>query len=221
MFLSLLASLVGLYRNWYGCQQQQERGQFIVIEGVDGIGKSTLARQLVALFNEIEERAVLLSFPRKNSSTGRVLDSYLSGHLPHLNLFELHNLFLGNRKEALAEIEALLDAGKVIVCERFWMSGAAYSIARGMGDVNWCTAYEPEEIKRVPDVTVLLDGIDVALKTEREKDEFMKKEYFMRQVAQNFNELFAMTKQPGKYIKIELRGRGDIHRDVFDLINKT
>ena len=219
MFL-LLDLLIGLYRNWYG-YKQQERGQFIVIEGVNGIGKSTLARQLVALFNEVEERAVLLAFPRRNTSTGRVLDSYLRGHLPHLNVFELHHLFVENRREALAEIEALLDAGKVIVCDRFWMSGAAYSVARGLGDVNWCTEYEPEEVKRIPDVTVLLDGIDVALKTKREKDEFVINEHFMRQVAQNFNELFTTTKHPGKYIKIELRKHGDIHRDVFNLINKT
>lgn len=73
--------------------------------------------------------------------------------------------------ENLAEIEALLDAGKIIVCERAWMSGAAYSIARGLGDADWCTANEPEEVKRVPDITVLLDGIDVALKAKRRKKE--------------------------------------------------
>ena len=217
---SFLAALVKLCRDLYGYRQQEEMGQFIVIEGVDGIGKSTLARQLVALFNEIGKRAVLLSFPRKNTPTGRVLDSYLSGQLPRLNAFELHRLFLKNRMEALAEIEHLLDAGTIIVCERFWMSGVAYSIARGL-DVNWCTEYEPEEIKLIPDVTVLLDGIDVALETEKEKGEFTRKEYFMRQVSQNFNELFARTKNPGKYIKIELRKHGDIHRDVFHLINKV
>lgn len=223
---SFWALLVRLYLDWFGYyqqQQQQKRGQFIVIEGVDGVGKSTLARQLVDMFNGGEKRAVLWSFPRKNSPTGRVIDDHFKGNLPRLNPFELCLLFVRNREEALTEIEALLDAGKVIVCERFWMSGAAYSIARGLGDAEWCTANEPEEVKRVPDVTVLLDGIDVALKAKRKPEEdknvVAKRENFMRNVAQNYNNLFAMVKIPGKYIKIELRGHGDIHKDVFDLIN--
>lgn len=227
-FLALLVSVYQDWKEWYRYQQQQrqKRGQFIVIEGVDGIGKSTLARQLVYMFNGegVEERAVLLSFPRRISPTGRVIDDYLRGNLPRLNPSELCLLFARNRLEALAEIEALLNAGKVIVCDRFWMSGVAYSIARGLGDAERCTANEPEKVKRVPDVTVLLDGIDVALKAKRrekeEEKEVTEKEDFMREVARNYNELFARVKYPGKYIKIELRGHGDIHRDVFDLINK-
>lgn len=225
-FWVLFARLYRVWKEWYEQQTQQKRGQFIVIEGVDGIGTSTLARQLVDLFNRerIEERAVLWSFPRKNSSTGRIIDDYFKGNLPRLNQLELHFLFVRNRMEALAEIEALLDAGKVIVCNRFWMSGAAYSIARGLGDVEWCTANEPEEVKRIPDVTVLLDGIDVALKAEvrhKEEKEVTEKECFMmRRIARNYNELFAKVKYPGKYIKIELIGHGDIHRNVFDMINK-
>ena len=42
----------------------------------------------------------------------------------------------------------------------------------------------------------------------------------MRKVARNYNELFARAQYPGKYIKIELREHGDIHKDVFNMINK-
>lgn len=55
-----------------------------------------------------------------------------------------------NRVDTLAEIEALLNAGKVkIVCDGVWLSGAAYSIVRDLGNANWCTANEPEEVRRV------------------------------------------------------------------------
>ena len=225
--VSYLTLLAGFFQNWkerYIYQeQQQERGQFIVIEGVSGIGKTTLAYQLVNMFNRESERAIYMSFPQRISSSGRVISDHFEGNLPHLSPFELHFLFVNNRMGAVSKIKALLDTGKIVVCENFWMSGTAHSVARDLSNIDWCIKTEPEEVKELPDVTVLLDGIDVVLKAKRElkeDKEVTEKESFMKEVDRNYNELFARVKYPGTYIKIELRKYGDIHKEVFDLINK-
>lgn len=57
------------------------KGKIIVLEGLDGCGKST---QLNILFNNLQSagKTRLISFPNYESSTGRVVSEYLQGTIP-------------------------------------------------------------------------------------------------------------------------------------------
>ena len=57
------------------------KGKIIVLEGLDGCGKST---QLNILFNSLQSagKTRLISFPNYESSTGRVVSDYLQGAIP-------------------------------------------------------------------------------------------------------------------------------------------
>lgn len=67
----------------------------------------------------------------------------------------IHLLFSANRWESMKEIEQSLQAGKNIVCDRYWYSGVAYSYAKGM-NLDWCLSADEGLIE--PDLVIFLKG---------------------------------------------------------------
>ena len=98
------------------------RGKFIAIEGIDGSGKRT---QLDLLARALESRGVdcaQFSFPRYESSFGRLVAQYLNGDFGPLTAVDAHLsalLYAGDRFESKAELEAALNAGKNVLADRY------------------------------------------------------------------------------------------------------
>ena len=55
----------------------------------------------------------------------------------------------------MKKIREELQSGNNVVCDRYWYSGAAYSIAKGM-DYEWCLA--PDRGLIEPDLVIYLKG---------------------------------------------------------------
>lgn len=109
------------------------RGKFIAIEGIDGSGKRT---QIELLSRALDARGVphvRYSFPRYESSFGRLVARYLNGEFGRLEAVDAHFsalLFAGDRFEAKAELEAALAEGKTILTDRYIGSNLAHQTAR-------------------------------------------------------------------------------------------
>ena len=125
----------------------------IVIEGIDGTGKSSHARRLADWFAS-HGREVVLSREPTDGPWGRKLrESAATGRLaPDEEL----QYFLNDRRQHVDEkILPALAAGKVVVLDRYYFSTMAYQGARG---------FDPAEIRRsnesfapVPDLLLILD----------------------------------------------------------------
>lgn len=135
------------------------KGIFIVIEGIDGTGKSTQARRLGEWFVS-QGREVVLSREPTDGPWGRKLrESAATGRLsPEEEL----QYFLNDRRQHVDEkIAPALAAGKVVILDRYYFSTMAYQGARG---------FDPAEIRRlneefapVPDLLLILDlDVDAA-----------------------------------------------------------
>ncbi|KAM0679176.1 hypothetical protein BDAP_000068 [Binucleata daphniae] len=122
--------------------------KFIVIEGIDRSGKTTITKYIAEYINN----ATRISFPNRESVTGKIIDSYLKNNV-NLNPQTIHLLFSANRWEMKKEIENMLTKGSV-VCDRYFYSGIAYSIANGL-DIEWCN--KPDAGLRKPDLVIFLD----------------------------------------------------------------
>lgn len=113
------------------------RGSFILFEGCDRSGKTTQSKLLVKKLKSLNVNAKLMSFPDRETESGRLLDKYLSNSIEVCSNEYIHLLFALNRWEAFTKMKTLLEEGTTLVVDRYSYSGIAYSVAKGL-KFDWC-----------------------------------------------------------------------------------
>jgi dTMP kinase len=133
---------------------------FIVLEGIDGTGKSTQAKRLAEHFTA-QGRAVTLSREPTDGPWGTLLrNSANTGRLsPHEEL----ETFLKDRRQHVDEkIAPALAAGHIVILDRYYFSTMAYQGARGFDPLK--IRAENETFAPVPDLLLILDlDVDTAI----------------------------------------------------------
>ncbi|MES2476429.1 MAG: dTMP kinase [Verrucomicrobiota bacterium] len=136
------------------------QGLFIVIEGIDGTGKSTQAARLADWFRNQGREVVHSREPTDGPWGKKLRESAATGRLSPEDELEY---FLNDRRQHVEEVIApSLAAGKVVILDRYYFSTMAYQGARG---------FDPVEIRRkneafapVPDLLLIMDlDVDAAL----------------------------------------------------------
>jgi dTMP kinase len=129
------------------------QGLFIVIEGIDGTGKSTQARRLGEWFIQQGREVVLSREPTTGQWGTKLRESAATSRLSPEDELEY---FLNDRREHVEElIKPSLAVGKVVILDRYYFSTMAYQGARG---------FDPMEIRKRneafaprPDLLLILD----------------------------------------------------------------
>jgi dTMP kinase len=119
------------------------RGLFLVVEALDGVGKTTLVRNLAAGLG-----AVPMATPGDalKPLSSQILDALGDHQAARCLFYGATVLAQGRRAREVA------DSGGVVVMDRYWLSTLAYARARGVvTDLAAIEALVP-----VPDITVLL-----------------------------------------------------------------
>ncbi|MFH1722894.1 MAG: dTMP kinase [Candidatus Altiarchaeota archaeon] len=145
---------------------------FIVLEGLDGCGKSTQAKLLADWLIERGGEVLLTAEPTR-SRVGLFIREILASDI-ELDPKTLSLLFVADRIQHLKdEIEPALLAEKYVVSERYYYSTIAYQNAQ---EVSWDWLTGLNDF-RAPDVSILLDvppkkaSEKIREKILREKDE--------------------------------------------------
>lgn len=133
-------------------------GFFIVFEGPDGCGKSTqieLVRKTLAPGFEVES----FREPGSTALGERVRALLLQDcDVPLAPRTELL-LFFAARAQLVAEkIAPALEAGKIVLLDRYWYSTAAYQGASGKTSIDQVRRLAVEFRFPAPDLVILLDG---------------------------------------------------------------
>lgn len=139
----------------------------ITFEGIDGSGKSTQAERLVRRLEDQGAQPLLVREPGGTALSERVRALLLDTSLHVEPLAELL-LFSAARAQLVAErIRPALEAGHVVVCDRFYDSTTAYQGGgRGL-DVAWLRHFNQRVTGGlVPDRTYLV-LLDPALALQR------------------------------------------------------
>jgi dTMP kinase len=133
------------------------RGCFIVIEGIDGSGKSEQFQRLTKRLKKRGYKLVATREPTKVYPVGRLIEKVLREE-EQVSEEALALLFAADRADHTErKIKPALEEGAVVVSDRYVHSSLAYQ-SRGMNkelDINWI-----EKINRFalePDAVIFLD----------------------------------------------------------------
>lgn len=141
---------------------------FIVLEGLDGAGKSTQIAKLKALFTERGVESEYLHFPRFDAPVyGDLIARFLRGDLgsvEQVNPYLVALLYAGDRADCAKTINAWLSEGKVVIVDRYVYSNIGYQCAKmssgeernALRDWILRTEFEQFAIPR-PDLSLFLD----------------------------------------------------------------
>jgi dTMP kinase len=199
------------------------RGVFITLEGLDGSGKTTQIKRLAAWLTRRGQQPILLRQPGGTAIGDRIREILLDSRSRGLDPMTEMALMFADRAQAIAEvIQPALDAGQVVVCDRFTDSTEAYQGGgRRLGSEIVLDLHRQLCRGLQPDLTLLLlpsfaaslararnRNQRDASETGRDENRFeTEKDAFFRRVWEKYHEI--ATREPERVVLIE----GDLSVD--------
>lgn len=108
------------------------RGKFLVLDGPDGAGKSTVGRLLAQRLTEVGVPVVQCKDPGGTKVGDRIRSVLLDFDLASMDNRCETLLFMASRAQLVAEIiRPALEAGNFVLCDRFISATCAYQTAAG------------------------------------------------------------------------------------------
>ena len=185
---------------------RRKTGLLVVLEGIDGSGKTTQARSLLRRLRRRGRRAVFFREPTRGR-WGREIKR-LAARAGSVTPEEELALFVRDRRENVAKnLLPALGKGRVVVLDRYYFSTIAYQGAKGIDTGRIRRLNESFAVK--PDLVVILD-VDAAaglarIAGRKTRDELFEREDYLVRVAG----IFRGFKGP-RFVHLD--GRGDKRR---------
>jgi dTMP kinase len=130
-----------------------KKGVFIVIEGLDGSGKTT---QAVILAKKLSEKYdVLCTAEPSQSKIGKFIRESCLYERKRLPIEAEALIFAADRIEHMQnELMPAIDAGKVVICDRYVFSSLAYQGSSGLS-LDWIKTINARALE--PDFAIYID----------------------------------------------------------------
>jgi dTMP kinase len=180
-----------------------KKGIFIVIEGLDGSGKTTQATLLAKKLEETH-KLLLTAEPSRGKIGTFIREGYLYED-KRLPTEAEALLFAADRVEHVHnEIKPALDEGKLVICDRYIYSSLAYQDSAELS-LDWIKTINARALQ--PDFSIF---IDVA--PERVIERLQRKKSVMEtlETQQKVREVYLKYVQKGELVRID----GDKPTDV-------
>ena len=163
-------------------QMAQTRGIFIVLEGTDGSGKSTQYTLLKERLEQAGHDVVAMQFPRYSEPSSYFVREYLKGNyggVDDVGPYTASLFYALDRYQASLEIKQALEAGKVVLCDRFTPANMAHqgtkfeNAEQRRGYFIWLDnlEYEVLGIPRPTLTMVLYTPLDIILERLKNREE--------------------------------------------------
>ncbi len=130
-------------------------GKFIVVEGLDGSGKSAQIDLLINYLKEKGKEVIVTREPTIESESGRKIKQALKHEIIVDSPMDLQKLYVQDRKEHLEnKVIPALKEGKFVVSSRYAFSTFAYGHSGGL---NVDELIKMNEEFLLPDLTLVID----------------------------------------------------------------
>src|SRR6202050_5112240 len=211
------------------------RGFFITFEGLDGSGKST---QLRRLKEWLQSSGLAVTATRQPGGTrvgARIRALLLDSRTDSLSSFAELGLMFSDRAQSIAEvIEPALEAGRIVLCDRFTDSSEAYQGGgRQLGSEVVRDLHAALCRVRQPHLTLLLlPDFDVSLARARRRNQRAvattgsdenrfetESSAFYRRVFAQYQQIAA--REPLRVVAIDSDGSIDeVHRRIVQVVRE-
>ncbi len=166
---------------------KSRKGLLVVLEGIDGSGKTTQARRLLRRLRRRGYKAAFFREPTRGK-WGREIKRQ-AARADSLTPEQELELFVKDRRENVAKnLMPALAAGKVVVLDRYYFSTIAYQGAKGL-DAGRIRRLN-EAFAAPPDLVVVLDvdaGAGLArIRGRKTRDELFEREDYLVRVREIF-----------------------------------
>ena len=209
------------------------RGHFITFEGLDGSGKTTQIRRLAGWLEKRGHPTVVTRQPGGTATGDRIRAILLDAHNARLAPAAEMALMFADRAQCIAEvIQPALDAGKIVLCDRFTDSSEAYQGGgRELGSETILAMHRLVCGNLEPDLTVLLlPSFEASLHRARRRNSRTEaqtgvnegrfeseEDAFFRRVWEKYREIAA--RESGRVVRIE----GDltideVHEQIVEIV---
>lgn len=155
------------------------KGKFIILLGINNLGKSTQAKLLVENLENYGLKTEYLKYPIYDlEPTGTQINEIIrGGKNQEISEEELQELYTQNRRDYQPQLEEKLKKGINIVAEDYVGTGLAWGVAKG---ANLDTLLKQNEGLTQGDIAIVLDGerfLEAKEETHihEQNDELMKK----------------------------------------------
>jgi dTMP kinase len=196
---------------------------FLVIEGIDGTGKSTVTRTLVQILQSTLGKNVKLTFePHDPSCAGLFIRQILMRKLHDVPIRTLGLAFAVNRadhcdREISPFFQQLNGSPRVVVCDRYYLSSLVY---QSDADITFNDVMMLNSSALKPDLTLFLNA---STKTcyERMRNRKESKELFetnLNTTKAKYAEAIEFLKSRGEKV-IEVQAEGSLSDVVSNVVN--
>ena len=197
-------------------------GRFYVFEGIDGGGKSTAARMLNDKLTSTFGRDTILTAEPSGSWIG---DCVRRANKEDVGDFAEALLFMADRAQHTLEISRAVEEGKIVICDRYYVSTLAYqgvTLERLVPDpVLWLRAVNAPIIRR-PDITFyFMIEPEKAMKRMKDRDEKSKFEKigFLKKVASIYEEM--SLSDPSAHVIDASRPLDEVFAEVLKAVQQN
>jgi dTMP kinase len=157
------------------------KGSFIVFEGINGAGKTTIINKIYNILSNNNINVKIIKFPNRTTNSGKIIDKFLKNEHQFQNLNEQIKIFADNRNECKQEITELINNNYIILCDRYIYSNIAYTLTDQTFNIlenkydeilSYSDIIKYDENLIKPDYVFLINGDFIHLRTNEIKERY-------------------------------------------------
>jgi dTMP kinase len=160
---------------------------FISIEGIEGMGKSTVFKGLAQYLSDKSIDFISTREPGGTPLAERIRKALLAHEKEAISpVTELLLMFASRAQHVDQVVMPAIEQGKWVICDRFVDASYAYQGGGRKIDQTWLDALTSWTVPMMPDITFLLDGPEslgasrISKRSTKDRIEIEKKEFFTR-----------------------------------------
>jgi dTMP kinase len=201
-------------------------GKLIVLEGIDGAGKSTLTKALTEYLKKTGRKVRTLIYPDRSYIYGKIIDDFLHSKI-NLSVEEQFLLYLTDMVKDKIKISNAIADGEIVILDRYFFSTIAYQCSNGLDYERSKNFVELLSLNRSFGVFYIDIPIELSLQRKQKQksltgvDRFEANKSLLQSVKVFYERLFSERAFADNWVKIDgSKSQEEVSKELIDAANK-